>query len=157
MTLNVQLLRKNNCHLKWFRYNTEIKIFCNLNEYIGQLIVQMTKFLRNIRSLMTLNDCYFYYAYIPGLNGFKLLSKEDTHFFLLFDHFINLFYSITNRNNAVDKLLYVTSMYLFKRQLVEGCRYISHHYISQAQIQDLFPGGGGGEWAFSQNRNLFFF
>lgn len=75
--------------------------------------------------------------------------QRRTHiFFLLFDHFINFFYSITNRNNAVDKLLYVTSMYLFKRQLVEGCRYISHHYISQAQIQDLFPGGGGGNEPF---------
>lgn len=122
MTLNVQLLGKNNCHLKWFRYNTEIKIFCNLNEYIGQLIVQMTKFLRNIKSLMTLNDCYFYFAYAPGLNGFKLLSKEDTYLFFYFLIILLIFfYSITNRNNAVNKLLYVTSMYLFKRQLVEGC------------------------------------
>lgn len=106
---------------------------------------------------MTLNDCYFYYAYAPGLNGFKLLSKEGTHFFffLLFDHFINFFYSITNRNNAVDKLLYVTSMYLFKRQLVEGCPL----YFSSLHQPGADPGsisGGRGEMSLFTKSKLIF-
>lgn len=63
---------------------------------------------------MILNDCYFYYVYIFGLNGFKLLLKEDIYFFLFFDYFINFFYLIINRNNVVDKLFYVIFMYLFK-------------------------------------------
>lgn len=75
----------------------------------------MIKFLCNIKSLMILNDCYFYFVYVFGLNGFKLLLKKDIYFFFYFLIILLIFfYLIINRNNVVNKLFYVIFMYLFK-------------------------------------------